>query len=616
MKCLQTVLKIQLSNISTCFFKALLLLTLFSAFYSCQEDEILDEGNKKSYELKTSRVSINQVINEISSSKIKQNLQPKNYISLNASLLRTSDSTAYFIKKEKDNELTTYILHLNSYSQSIPYFLKLIITKNQNEPEKIGYLKYIPTSPTEILDMATFSGEVQILNTDFEITATSEYINGIKVNNQSNGTFNKMICRDEIVLTEVKCSYSGNHGVGEICTNGKPNDAYYLVSIFTRCNSDRDTPTQIIEDTGNGGNGGGFVSLTVYLNGFINDLDEDELTVYYEIPAIQEYLTQNIIAVPNPNYNPLLGGNPIMIIIRPEVKEFAKELLEDLSYLAIPNISIDNNAVKFIIETHKQNKIYNDISEYFLVSVDTLVNIETATVDPIVLQQLSIHFTIQCAVLKYNHPDWPKWRIHYEASKELIHITLDAFGLVPVIGEVADLTNGILYTIEGDGVNATLSYASAVPFAGWAAVGVKYAFKVKQIATIGTKVKLTWKVVGNTIDFGSSNQLRKVLGLAVGNPNQAHHIIPWAYRGHPAVQKAAKSGNAFHMNEALNGIPLSTAVHNGSHNNYNNLVEVCLDAIPNNATPDQAYNAINTLINNIRTAIQNNPTTPINQLSF
>jgi hypothetical protein len=31
---------------------------------------------------------------------------------------------------------------------------------------------------------------------------------------------------------------------------------------------------------------------------------------------------------------------------------------------------------------------------------------------------------------------------------------------------------------------------------------------------------------------------------------------------------------------------------------------------------EQAYNAINTLINNIRTAIQNNPTIPINQLSF
>ena len=106
------------------------------------------------------------------------------------------------------------------------------------------------------------------------------------------------------------------------------------------------------------------------------------------------------------------------------------------------------------------------------------------------------------------------------------------------------------------------------------------------------------------------------MGSISVNPKQAHHLIPWATRNHPAVQKAAKSGSAFHMNEALNGIPLSTAVHNGSHNNYNNLVQGYLDAIPNTVTPDQAYNAINTLINNIRTAILNNPTTPINQLSF
>ncbi|WP_445712156.1 hypothetical protein [Flavobacterium sp.] len=140
-------------------FKFIALFTLFNSFYSCQEDEILIESDKKNFELKTSRVSIKQVINEINSQNFKQKLLNKNFdSSISNALLRTSDSEIYFIKKERNDELTSYILHLNSYSQLKPYFLKLIITKNNDETERMGYIKYIPTSPATILDMATFSG--------------------------------------------------------------------------------------------------------------------------------------------------------------------------------------------------------------------------------------------------------------------------------------------------------------------------------------------------------------------------------------------------------------------------------------------------------------------------
>jgi len=226
------------------------------------------------------------------------------------------------------------------------------------------------------------------------------------------------------------------------------------------------------------------------------------------------------------------------------------------------------------------------------------------------------------------NPTWSKAHCAWEASKEIIHISLDTFGLIPVGGEVADLINGALYTIEGDGLNATLSYASAVPVAGWATISTKYAIKIidasQTATTIATKVKLTWKVLANgTIYFGSNNtcraQLRKVLGLAVGNLNQAHHIIPLNLQTNPIVQKAATSGNAFHMNEALNGIPLSTAVHNGSHAHYDGLILdklILFEKTNPNATPSQCYNKVNEIISQIRTAIANNPNTPINQLNF
>jgi hypothetical protein len=291
---------------------------------------------------------------------------------------------------------------------------------------------------------------------------------------------------------------------------------------------------------------------------------------------------------------------------------FALELI-DLN----PN---DNNAIGFLLQAKQQDKMTSELDDTFLESVNQYLAIDTSTIDPIVMAQLSAYFSVKCAVLKYNHPNWSNLKIYWEASKDLVHIALDAFGMVPVVGEIADLTNGALYLIEGDGVNATLSLAATVPIAGWTATGAKYAIKIvnatQTATTIATKVKLTWKVVNGVIDFGNRSDLRKVLGLLPGNPNQAHHLIPWAKQTHPAIQKAAKSGSAFHMNEALNGIPLSTAVHNGSHTHYDNLVQGYLNAIPANATPQQAYNKVVDLINDIRTAIANNPNTPINQLNF
>ncbi len=310
-------------------FKLIALFTLFSTFFSCQEDEISVENENQSFHLKTSRLSINQVINEITNKQIKQKLQITNLSSShNNSLFRSNNSSDYFIKKEKDDELTTYILNLNSYSQLKPYFLKLIITKNKNETEKMGFLKYIPTNPVSSLDLTNFTGKIEILDTNFQINATSEYVNGIKqISNQSNGISNRMICTDELLITEVKCSHTGNHGVGETCNNGYINDAYYVVSIFTRCNGDRTTPSQIIEDTSNPTGGTSSFSNTAYLYSFVDNLSQEELLIYVTNPSIQNYLVQNLIIAPIPNCDPMLGGDCTHIIIKPEVEQFVNELI-------------------------------------------------------------------------------------------------------------------------------------------------------------------------------------------------------------------------------------------------------------------------------------------------
>jgi hypothetical protein len=189
--------------------------------------------------------------------------------------------------------------------------------------------------------------------------------------------------------------------------------------------------------------------------------------------------------------------------------------------------------------------------------------------------------------------------------------------------EKADVVNGVLYIIEGDKLNATLSAASAIPVYGWASTGAKYAIKIKNVNqtayTVATKVKLVWKVVGNVIQFGSKSKLRKVLGMGASaiDPRQAHHIIPWNKQSKSIVQKPAKSQNAFHMNEALNGIPLSTAVHNGSHGNYDNVIQTKFDlfnASNPNATPNECYDFLTDLIQDVRNWIASHPNTPINNI--
>lgn len=296
-----------------------------------------------------------------------------------------------------------------------------------------------------------------------------------------------------------------------------------------------------------------------------------------------------------------------------------------LNYLMTNPLKSDSETTDFFFKALKStNNFQNDLTESFVqenISYFGQDVQDQILTDPLFALQIAQEYLIQRAVKKYLHPDWNEAQIYYSILWDLRHMALDAFGLIPVVGEVADLVNGTLYTLEGDKVNAAFSFASAVPVYGWAAVGVKYAVKIKTVASIGTKVKLTWKVlIDGTIYFGSNNtcraQLRKVLGLAVGNLNQAHHIIPLNLQTNTIIQKAAKSGSAFHMNEALNGIPLSTAVHSGSHGNYDAKITALLNVLPANATPTQCYNKVNEVINKVRTAIANNPNTPLNQLNF
>lgn len=71
---------------------------------------------------------------------------------------------------------------------------------------------------------------------------------------------------------------------------------------------------------------------------------------------------------------------------------------------------------------------------------------------------------------------------------------LDVVGLVPVLGEVADGANALIYLAQGDYVNAGLSGAAMVPFLGWGATGAKLGMKAKNAFDLTGAAKTSTKI--------------------------------------------------------------------------------------------------------------------------
>jgi len=88
-----------------------------------------------------------------------------------------------------------------------------------------------------------------------------------------------------------------------------------------------------------------------------------------------------------------------------------------------------------------------------------------------------------------------------EASfSDIGHTALDVAGMVPVIGEAADLANAGWYAVEGDYKNAALSAAGAIPFAGNAATAAKWGSKAVDAASTVAKATDTASDVARVAD--------------------------------------------------------------------------------------------------------------------
>jgi hypothetical protein len=80
------------------------------------------------------------------------------------------------------------------------------------------------------------------------------------------------------------------------------------------------------------------------------------------------------------------------------------------------------------------------------------------------------------------------WNNMSERDRDLIHLGLDIIGFVPVVGEVADVANGVLYMMEGDYLNAGISFVSAIPLAGDTAKGGRAVTKGAKFADAAVSI--------------------------------------------------------------------------------------------------------------------------------
>ena len=614
---------------------------LIMIFSSCEKEIIEIKSNDVNLTGKTHFVSINDVPFLFPS--IEKFNADYNFLS-NPSLKRRDGVQDLNLELSK---IVEYAADNGCDSYSIPikneldinqdyYFENLNVTKlgDQFQP----FITRFTASNQEKFSLTTFSGKIEILDLNKTLITTLPFENGqLKIppvfvprdfeNDSSTGggagTGNGPGGFITWVLNQLGYSvlWSTMNNSWQIVSNGNSssssginsnsnNDGSNLgnISLFPNGTQTWSTSNSSPPNT-NGGNGGSFTivpnpptwiednTLTDQINLIIQRLQPSANASRWLKNPVNSQSAQEVYSYlyQNPNIN--------------NSDDFVKNII-DLA-ISETNLADVKNLIGLSLRLQKNST--SEITINLVNSLDSFMDLNT--IDPVTNALLIQYFTIQCAIIRHNHPSYSNLKVYWEASKSAIHLTLDAFGLIPVYGEIADLSNGVLYAIEGDGLNASLSVASAVPIIGWASVGTKYGIMI--LVTVTGKTKLVWKIVNNVIQFGDRGQLRKVLNLAVGNPFIAHHIMPWALQTKTVIQRAAKYANPFHMNSPLNGIALSNVVHTGNHQAYSDLIADKLDdfiASNPNATPQECYNFLTNLIQRIRLWIINNPITNINQM--
>lgn len=152
------------------------------------------------------------------------------------------------------------------------------------------------------------------------------------------------------------------------------------------------------------------------------------------------------------------------------------------------------------------------------------------------------------------------------------HTALDVAGMVPVIGEAADLANAGWYLAEGDKANAALSAAGAIPFAGNAATAAKWGKKAVDAAdVIGDAAKVVDKagsVAKGADKLGDTAKVTDKAGTSVkaidevgdGASTAAHGASDAASAGRVVSDKVGKNEFTWKYNSKDGSVEASATI--------------------------------------------------------
>jgi len=121
-----------------------------------------------------------------------------------------------------------------------------------------------------------------------------------------------------------------------------------------------------------------------------------------------------------------------------------------------------------------------------------------------------------------------------EKATDWGHTALDIVGLVPVVGNLADLGNAYWYHKEGDTVMAGMSLLAAIPGAGQAVTGTKLALKAGRAAKVADTAYLTAKQATKT----TKATLTKATAASGKGTTKASKASSTVEKGRKAVAKS------------------------------------------------------------------------------
>ena len=261
------------------------------------------------------------------------------------------------------DSLTSYTFSINNATRSDSIFENLVVNHYVNGTTKAAIFKYRPD-----ISNPSYNSLINEHNSK-SFVGTTEII---PINYNANEVQQRQttICFTSVALL---CSY-GNaiHPAGKGCGSTFWGTQTNCETIFT--SPDFYTSiVQIIEDTGD--NNGGATSISVGMalaDNFANTQLTPEQKIIYDLyPSIAEYLAKNVIVIPVPNYDPLLGGDPTMAVIDPEAEQFVLELIDGLINNTQPVYTIADYPGK---NTGMPFEWWND-HNYMLTNFDILLEI-------------------------------------------------------------------------------------------------------------------------------------------------------------------------------------------------------------------------------------------------